>query len=136
LTERLPRDLKKRFARDGISFFEIGDIGENDTHRIATFDVSGLLVPMRNRESEENAITGGKGLSLAQREDRAKASTSLNFPDPLFVRRVYIHQEVHREIDFEVDRRHRRGCERTRMAPDASGPIAPDCIGLGGIWDR
>jgi hypothetical protein len=136
LAQRLPRDLKKRFARDGIGFLEIGDIGEYDTDRIATFDVSGLLVPMRNRESEENAIAGGKGLSLAQREDRAKASTSLNFPDPLFVRRVDIHQEVHREIDFEVDRRHRRGCERTRMSPDASAAIAPDCTGLGGIWDR
>ena len=64
LTKRLPRDLKKSFARDGIGFFEISDIGEYDTDRIATFDESGRLVPMRNRESEENGIAGGKRLSL------------------------------------------------------------------------
>jgi hypothetical protein len=91
LTKRHPRDLKKSFARNRIVFFEVGDIGEYDTDRIATFYVSGLLVPMRNRESEENAIAGGKRLSLVQREYRAKASTSLNLPDPLFVRRVDIH---------------------------------------------
>ena len=91
MTERLPRDLKKRFARDGIGFFEIGDIGEYNTNRIATLDVSGLLVSMRIRERKENAIAGRKRLSLVQREYRAKASTSLNLPDPLFVRRVDIH---------------------------------------------
>ena len=52
------------FARDGIGFFEISDIGEYDTDRIATFDESGRLVPVRNRESEENGIAGGKRLSL------------------------------------------------------------------------
>ena len=127
LTKPLPRDLKKSFARDGISFFEISDIGKYDTDRIATLDESGLLVPMRNRESEKNGIAGGKKLPFIQREYRAKASTSLHLPDPLFVRRVDIHGEFHRESDFKVDRRHRG---RVLAHEHTDGPQRRDRAGL------
>jgi hypothetical protein len=54
LTERCPSYLKKSFASGGVFFFENCDVGEGDTDRIATFDVTRLLVFVRISESEEN----------------------------------------------------------------------------------
>jgi len=46
LTERVPGESKKGLASGGISCTEISDLGERDTDRIPTLDVTGLLARM------------------------------------------------------------------------------------------
>ena len=104
LTQRFPRHLKQSFARGGISCSEISDAGQDDTDRIATFDVARLLVPMRNRQSKKYGISGGKRCSLAEREDCGRAATSLDLPDSLLVRRVNSHRSAQpRKSEIVVD---------------------------------
>jgi hypothetical protein len=91
LTERFPGNLKKSIASGGIGFLEISDIGEDDTDRIATLDVTGLLVRLGISESEDDGIAGGKRFSGVQGEDRVAASTSLDLRNPLFVSWVNVH---------------------------------------------
>lgn len=43
LTERVPGELIKGLPSGGVSCSEISDLGERDTDRIPTLDVTGLL---------------------------------------------------------------------------------------------
>jgi hypothetical protein len=58
LTERCPSYLKERFASGGVFLFENCNVSEGDTDRIATFDVTRLLIFIGISESEENGVAG------------------------------------------------------------------------------
>ena len=102
LTERLPANLKKSFAGGWICLFEIGDLGQNNAHRVAPFDVARLLGRRRKRKRKKDGISGGKSFSGVQRECRFAAQTALDFGDLLFVSRVNIHREAHHVMVFRT----------------------------------
>ena len=91
LTERFPGESKKGKSSGGINCSEISDLGERDTNRIPTTDVTELLTRMRTSEGEDDGIACGKCFCTRHRQDGVADSTSLNLRYPLFAGGVTVH---------------------------------------------
>jgi hypothetical protein len=75
----------------GISRAEISDLGERDTDRIPTLDVTGLFARLLVSKVEVDGIASGKRSCTRHRKGCVADSTSLNLPYPLFASRVTVH---------------------------------------------
>ena len=103
LTERLPGELEEGLARGRIGRPEVGDIGEQDAHRIAAIDVTRPPARGKDRVGEDDGIPGAKGWPGGHRQDRVAAPTALDLRDPLFVSGVDVHGGARHRDGISID---------------------------------